>query len=125
MQTEQLQRRREAHHKALEIIAAMVGCDKPGLKLWRELRRIENTLYPICLNYTNGENGIDMDKWEAAKDDARARLAKVFGGTVPQGVRINSDPRGHMLKLDCDKATVPQGMERDWGGDGILTAEIN
>ena len=58
------------------------------------------------------------------------KIAKIFGGTIPEGVFINSDPRGHALKLDCGDAgqpgvTIPEGMEKDWGGNGILAAEID
>lgn len=59
------------------------------------------------------------------KEDAKLELARIFGGTVPAGVYINGDPRGHMLKLDGDEVVVPEGMQRDWVYNGILAAEIN
>lgn len=118
-----IQRRRENHHKALESLAYQVNCDTPGLALWRKLRRIESWLSVYSVQHCNGE--IETDKWEVIKDQARNRIASAFGGQIPQGVFINSDPRGYALKLDNEKVEIPQGMERDWGGYGILAAEID
>lgn len=118
-----LQRRRANHHKALESLAQQVGCQTDGLKLWRQLRRVESWAYSKSLAFCNGQ--IETEDWELVKVEARARLLKVFGGKLPLGIRINGDARGHALKLDSDKVTVPEGMERDWGGDGILAAEID
>jgi hypothetical protein len=123
--TESIQRRRTAHHKALEVLAATVGCKTPGLTLWRGLRLIEAELYRACLNYTNGTNGVDEMKWRGAKQAAHNSLENLFGGPIPKGVFINGDPRGHMIKLDNETVTIPDGMEKDWGGYGILAAEIN
>ena len=118
-----IQRRRDAHHKALETLAQQVGCQTEGLKLWRQLRHVENWAYSKSLAFCNGQ--IETEDWELVKVEARAKQLKVFGGKLPQGIRINGDARGHALKLDSDKVSVPQGMERDWGGDGILAAEID
>lgn len=118
-----IQRRRENHHKALEALAAQVGYQTEGLKLWRQLRRVESWAYSKSLAFCNGQ--IETEDWELVKVEARARLQKVFGGKLPQGIRINADARGHALKLDSDKVAIPQGMETDWGGDGILAAEID
>jgi hypothetical protein len=120
-----LQIRRTNHHKALEAIALQVGCETPGLTLWRQLKRVENWLTFYSTQHCNGEGGIDGDRWEAIKDQARSKLAKIFGGRIPEGVFINSDPRGHALKLDNEKVSIPEGMDKDWGGYGILAADIN
>ena len=80
--------------------------------------------YPICLHFSNGD--ADSDVWDEMKDSAKRQLATMFGGVIPNGVYVNSDPRGHMLKLDSGaQFGVPEGMERDWGGNGILAAEID
>ncbi len=124
---ELLARRRTAHHAAL---GSLIGADAAaGLKLWRKLRRIETRLYALCVHYSNGTGGIDTAAWENAKDTAKRELIALFGEPLPAGLFINGDPRGHMLKLDCGSAgspgvTIPPGMERDWGGNGILAAEI-
>lgn len=118
-----IQRRRINHHKALETLAYQVNCNTPGLALWRQLRRIENWFTVYSTRYCDGT--IDTDEFEKVKDTARKRLSRVFGGRIPDGVFLNSDPRGHALKLDNEKVTIPQGMETDWGGYGILAAEID
>ena len=122
--TDNIQRRRERHHKALEIIAMTVNCKTPGIKLWRKLASLERKGSIACEQYSN-DAGFGIERWEAVKDEARAELASIFGGTIPEGVFLNGDPRGHFLKLDCDEVPIPEGMERDWGGNGLLAAEIN
>jgi len=52
--TELTQRRRKAHHAAL---ASLKHCED-GLPIWRKLCSIESKLYRVCLDYTNGGNGI-------------------------------------------------------------------
>lgn len=118
-----LQRRRTNHHKALETLAYQVNCTTQGLALWRQLRRIESWFTVYSTRYCNGT--IDSEPFEDVKQQAYNRLSKVFGGRIPDGVFINSDPRGYALKLDNEKVTIPEGMERDWGGNGILAAEID
>lgn len=118
-----IDKRRAAHHATL---GTLIGGDAAaGLKLWRRLLRIERRLDPIREHYSNGTGGIGQDQWYAAKEKARAEIIKLFGGTLPDGLYINGDPRGHVLKLDSDKCTVPEGMERDWGGNGILAIIID
>ncbi len=120
---ENIERRRAVHHRSLETLAATVGCKTPGLKLWRQLRLLETRVYAACESYSN-DASFGMERWEAAKDDARKELARIFGGTIPVGVYINGDPRGHMLKLDTEEVALPDGMVRDLGNNGILAAEI-
>ena len=122
-QAEWLQRRRANHHKALETLARQVGCETGGLTLWRQLRRLENWLSAYSVQHCNGD--IDGDRWESIKDSAFSRLAKIFGQRLPDGIFINSDPRRYALKLDNEKVAIPEGMHKDWGGYGILAAEID
>ncbi len=118
-----IQRRRQAHHKALETLAHQVDCETNGLTLWRQLTRLERWLDNLSVRHCNGT--LDGEEWDTAKDLARAKLAKIFGARAPNGIFINSDPRGHALKLDNEAVTVPEGMDKDWGGYGILAAEID
>jgi hypothetical protein len=123
--TEQIERRRAAHHGALVELAGRVGCKVDGFKLWRQLSRLERRLYVVCEHYTNATGGVDLGAWGKAKADGRVELLRIFGGVeIPAGVYINGDPRGHMLKLDCDEAPVPEGMERDWGGNGLIAPDL-
>lgn len=124
MTTTPIIERRKAHHRALEVIAATVNCDTPGLTLWRKLGSLERSIYADCEAYSS-DASFGLARWEKSKERARKILASIFGGTVPKGVYINGDPRGHMLKLDCDVVPIPDGMERDWGGNGILAATID
>lgn len=119
---EHIQRRRLAHHKALEVLAAQVGCKTPGLTLWRSLRRLEAKLHRACESYSS-DSDYGLERWEADKAAGHDELIRIFGMT-PKGVYINGDPRGHSLKLDSEQVTIPEGMQRDWGNDGILAAEI-
>lgn len=114
---------RLAHHKALEALARQVGCNVPGLTLWRKLSRLERSVHLACEQYSS-DPAFGVDRWEAIKADATKQLAAIFGGTIPTGIFINGDPRGHSLKLDAEQVTVPEGMSKDWGSDGILAAEI-
>lgn len=127
---ELLNRRRNAHHAALaSLIPGKVtkpGQACVGALLYRELVRIERVAARVILDYCNGDRGIGQAQLDAACDAARQRAAVVFGGKLPAGFIINRDPRGHVLKIDPDAGgIVPEGMERDWGGNGILAAEIN
>lgn len=117
-----VQRRRMNHHKALETLAYQVNCTTPGLALWRQLRRIETWFTVHSTRYCNGT--LDSEEFEKIKQQAYNRISKVFG-SIPDGVFLNSDPRGYALKLDNEKVSIPQGMETDWGGYGILAAEID
>lgn len=121
---ETIQRHRAAHHAALESLAKQVGCNKPGLTLWRELRRLESKLHRACEAYSSYSD-YGLERWEADKDAGYKELSRIFGGTIPKGVFINSDPRGHSLKLDSEQVTIPEGMSKDWGQYGILAAEID
>lgn len=121
---ERVERRRKAHHAALETLAREVGCTTDGLTLWRKLRRIEREVYRACEAYSNDPD-FGVERWESVKDKACGELREVFGGKLPVGLFVNGDPRGHMLKLDNDERAIPEGMQTDWGGNGILAVEIN
>ena len=117
---EWIERRRKAHHWAL---STLVDGKIDGLVLWRRLRKIEIVMHKANEMYCNGD--FDMEAWEAAKAYAQSAIKRAFHGTIPEGFFINGDPRGCALKLDPDVRPIPEGMERDWGGNGILAAEIN
>ena len=89
---------------------------------YRTLRTLENRMRNAALSFCNDSN-YDEDKLEAMKDKTRADVAKLFGGTLPNGFIINSDPRGYALKIDNELAELPQGLHHDFGGYGILAPE--
>ncbi len=134
-----LDTRRKAHHRALSslrdtLLPSLEAHEQRGLKMWRKLRRIEAVAHDATTAQCNGERYGSQPYREDDEsgnspldiffDGIEADVAKVFGGKLPEGFRINHDPRGFALKLDSDRTTVPEGMQTDWGGDGILAAEI-
>jgi hypothetical protein len=114
-----IDRRRANHHRALESLATN---GQSGLQLWRKLRRIEKRAHSFATAYCNGD--IDSAEWELFTEEFTQSVAEVFG-QLPQGFFVNGDARGYALKLDNEKVTIPQGMDTDWGGYGILAAEIH
>lgn len=110
-----------AHHAALLRLASPRNT-KTGVQLWRALRKIESALERVAVAYCNGEAG--QSQWEAEKRKAEGAVFRVFG-RLPDGLYINGDPRGYMLKIDrAAGGFVPEGMHRDWGGYGILAPVI-
>lgn len=134
-----LDQRRKAHHRALSSLhasplASQEEHEQRGLRMWRRLRRIEAIAHDATTAQCNGERygsqpyREDDESGESPLDvffdGIRSDVAKVFGGTLPTGFMINHDTRGYALKLDSDKTTIPHGLETDWGGYGILAADI-
>jgi hypothetical protein len=129
------------HHKAL---ATLYKGKRPiqDLSLWRKLRRLECEAHSAATAQCNGTvfNGQPFrpdylpdgsegtpdnpTPWEAYAETVRARVAKILG-EIPAGFFLNQDPRGYALKLDPDRGPIPDGMRTDWGGNGILAAEID
>lgn len=89
---------------------------------YRTLRTIENRMRHAALMYCN-EPDYGDDKLEAMKEQTRAAVARLFGGKLPEGFRLNSDPRGYALKIDEELVKLPAGLHRDFGGYGILAPE--
>ena len=130
--------RRARHNAALATLHASPAT-ADGLKIWRKLRKIETEAHDSATAQCNGaafrnqpyrpdylpdgSEGQDTP-WEAYAATVRTRVAAAFGGKLPQGFRLNQDARGYALKIDPDKGPVPDGMEMDWGGNGLLAAEI-
>ena len=102
--------------------------------MWRKLRRIEAMAHDATTAQCNGESYGSQPYREDDEtgnspldvffDGIRADVANVFGGTLPTGFYINHDPRGYALLLSSEKVTIPQGMQTNWGSDGILAADI-
>lgn len=132
-------RQRLAHHRALETLRAD-GCELSGIQLWRKLKRLEKLTHYAATCYCNGENvrvvwplfGPRDYDFRARGSDAWEELEKVGADCVrnifwhiPAGLFFNADARGHCIKLDSEKTSIPQGMQTDWGRDGILAADIS
>ena len=129
-----LDSRRKAHHRALASLH--VKCpnapddqEQLGLKLWRKLRALESSTHDATTAQCNGASYRsqpfrDETVWDDFKLDVERQIVRIFGN-VPDGFHINGDARGYALVIDSDSATVPAGMVKNWGNDGVLAAEIN
>jgi len=131
-----IQARRDAHNTAL---ASLATNGKDGLKIWRALRKLEGVAHRHAEAYCNGDTATTPFKgkaplihdyradsslaWDALICYVKDEIVKIFGH-VPEGFFINGDARGHALKLDAERVKIPEGMQTDWGGDGILAAVI-
>ena len=97
-----------------------------ALKTHRLLRRLEMTVSRATTAQCNGENYQGQPyrndaNFQTYLESVESRVAKIFGGQVPQGFFVNTDPRGYALKID--EGFIPDGMATDWGRFGILAPE--
>lgn len=115
---EWIERRRKAHHAALETLKGP-DCNLTGLQIWRKLRPLERLSRDAATKLCNAE--IEQEQFDAVKQRVKEQVSYIFG-CKPKGFFLNSDPRGCALKIESEDR--PEGMERDWGGYGILAAEI-
>ncbi len=141
--------RRAAHFRALEALynndrdrtpTGRIRAQTPkpaGLLLWRRLRRVETRAHNAATAQCNGEAYQGEPYRTEEEHDAfiatiRADVGRILGG-VPAGFFVNQDPRGYALKIRTprsdpkrspDEVTECPGLESDWGGYGILAADI-
>ena len=125
---EHVARERANHHAAL---ASLKGprCTLEGVQIWRKLRVIERRAHAAATAQCNGaayagQPYRNQEEWDDFCRKTKQEILKVFGIASLPGLFLNSDARGYALKLDPDKAIIPQGMHTDWGRYGILAAEI-
>lgn len=104
-------------HLALESLRDTL-CKLSGAEILTKLKAIESTASRYATAECNGEN--TPEGWE---EKLTERVKKVFG-RVPTGFFINGDPRGYALKIDNEKGIIPEGMQKDWGGYGLLAPKI-
>ena len=100
------------------------GLESIGFKAsqFNRLRHIENMANWYALKYADGE--MDSDRYEAQREEIVKAVVRLHGGTKPVGFFVNSDPRGYALKIDNEKTQIPEGLQKDWGGYGILAPEF-
>jgi hypothetical protein len=118
--------------------------EKNPVALCKKLRRIESAIGRPILDYTNGENGMQIEQLDALCSSAEIRACKLLGMGAPDyierigntlpGLFINRDPRGHALKLDDGwtrefnakqyAAKLP-ALHTDMGGYGIIAPDLN
>jgi hypothetical protein len=112
--------------------------ERDPVALCKKLRRIQTAIDRPILDYTNGENGVTIEKLDVETDKALARVRKLLFGTEqvnggqPQ-LFINRDPRGHALKADdvwvrnwnqSRYAAKLPALHTDMGGYGILAPDL-
>lgn len=78
----------------------------------------------MCSNSHYGADDSERDKLTVE------RMVEQALGTLPPGFFVNSDPRGYSLKIDNEnpegaKLIEACGLQRDLGGFGCLSPEIN
>ena len=136
---------RAMHHRALSSLAEN---NQDGIGIWRKCRRLEAVARQITTAACNGD-GIRLYGWpvsgklgwskmicdldfhtdyDKAHDLAVDRITacvRVIFGKVPEGFFVNFDARGAALKIEPEVARNKYGLQTDWGGNGILAAEIN
>jgi hypothetical protein len=94
---------------------------------YRTLKTLEGRMRGAALAYCN-DYDYGEEKLEAMKEQTAVAVARLFGGELPKGFKINSDPRGHALKIDLEELTEAErdslrGIHRDFGGYAILAPE--
>lgn len=134
----QLDARRKAHHAALSSLHAsqlptQEEHETRGLSMWRMLKKLESEARRGAEAYCSGDSinfagtkydfSSESDAWERFVSTIQDLVKPVFG-EIPDGFYVNGDARGMALCINAEKATIPQGMQTNWGGDGILAAEI-
>jgi len=133
---------RARHHIALfSLCTPAVQAKSSPLNIWRKLRRLESEAHDAATAQCNGaayraqpfrpdwladgSEGTEANPtpWERYSVTVYDRLERIMG-KLPEGFRYNQDARGYALKINPDHGTIPDGLETDWGGNGILAAVI-
>ena len=93
------------------------------IQLCRKLRRLEVKANRIACDYCNGD--IDSEQWENESNEIWNKLVKIVGSFGAKYCFINGDPRGYTLKIKDEFMTHKNGIDRDWGGYGILAPDLS
>lgn len=123
-----IDRDRKRHHAALAQLAASLGVkDADGLKLWRNLARIERKARQTATDLCNGV--ITQEQAELVGKVVANKVRRLFAGELPPRFRFNLDARGYALKLaSYDSGTetaTPFELYQDWGRNQILAPQID
>lgn len=96
-----------------------------GESLYLQLRKIEKMLTKLhekACSVAVAEITIDR-----AHDIATLEIKRIFNA-VPEGLYINTDPRGYALKIDDTVFNASYegiSLQTDWGGYGLLAPDLN
>lgn len=113
-------RQRKAHHAALRKLASK-AIKADGLRLWRRLRRVEVVARGAAIRECNVRIS-EIEKQNI--ESSIRRQVEIILGRIPVGFFINWDARGCALKIDGDLVSIPDGMQKDMGGCGLLAPVI-
>lgn len=116
--------RLEKHYEILEKLSEFLGKKQDGKKLSLKLWKLEQHAHKAATDGCNGD--ITGEQWGKVVVETEAAVEKLFDGAVP-GLIINGDARGYAIKIDSEymKQYEQIDLHRDWGGNGILSPEIN
>ncbi len=115
--------------KALQVLAEIPLAVFPhdGVQLFEKLRRLELKAHRLRVigcdrNLTTSEEST-IDRIEKKVRDLLPGLNNINNG---YHFFINGDPRGYALKLQGpdEGGKLPEGINTDWGGYGILAPEL-
>jgi len=125
-------------HGETLLVAFPNAVERDPVALCKKLRRIQTAIDRPILDYTNGENGVTIEKLDVETDKALARVRKLLFGTEHANggqvqLFINRDPRGYALKADdvwarnwnqARYAAKLPALHTDMGGYGILAPDL-
>jgi hypothetical protein len=117
----------ELRARHLENLSAVLGISDDGKMkvLYKQLRDIEHKGRKMAERYCNGE--IETDAYTHFENKVHNSLLHLVPQDVRRNIVLNSDPRGHFLKLNDDYTRQLRDQDRhietDWGGYGILCPE--
>ena len=125
-----------SHYASLKTLALACGVKNPdGKKLSLALLRLETEAHKAATDYCNGTRfcnkggDIELDNYESV---LRKKVLGLFADNL-RGFYFNLDARGYALKIDFDKIYdkstkdlyLNSGIQKDWGGYGILSPQID
>lgn len=117
-----------AHYNALESIARTCGIVNPnGKKLSIQLLKLERAAYKISLDYCNSDNNVTTETVDTFADPIKAQVRELFNNNL-KGFKFNYDARGCALKINdvqFKEYYNESGLTRDWGGNGMLSPDID
>lgn len=93
--------------------------------IYEELKKIEKKAYALMLRYCNGYTSIQSV--DRMTEKYIKEIETLFGGKI-EGLKINRDPRGYILKIESDVQRKLRdngiNLQSDWGGFGLLAPKI-
>ncbi len=86
----------------------------------QKLEKRSQKLAEDCCNFLSMESVTFQRRETRLLNDVK----KAFGGVLPEGFKLNLDPRGYALKIDFEGNTNLLNIETDFGGYGILVPDF-